>query len=400
MIGGNGDDRFIVDDAADSARETSFTGGIDSVESSVSYSLAGQYLENLTLLGTAAIGTGNKFANVINGNSANNVLDGGAGADTLTGGGGNDRYYIDDSGDRAIESLPGTNDPGGLDTVYSSVSYGIAGQFIEGLRLTGTDAINATGNGLDNEIAGNSAANVLDGGTGTDTLIGGGGDDRYFTRVGYGNASGVNEHDVVIEEDGEGTDTVEAMSGGAVLSDHVENLVLHSWGDGYGNALANHMTGSAEQNRLDGGAGDDTLLGGGGLDLLSGDAGEDTIDGGEGNDRIYAQGGGDDILIGGAGLDKFYQSTTAGGVDSILDFTPGEDKILINTTHYHASLLRSFSAGNFREGTEAQDSDDRILYDRPTGRIFFDADGAGGAAAVFFAEVRDWTLLTHADFLG
>ena len=45
--------------------------------------------------------------------------------------------------------------------------------------LTGTSAINGTGNTLNNTLTGNSAANTLSGGTGADTLIGGAGNDTY-----------------------------------------------------------------------------------------------------------------------------------------------------------------------------------------------------------------------------
>ena len=48
---------------------------------------------------------------------------------------------------------------------------------IENLTLTGTGAINATGNALNNVLIGNSGANVLTGGAGADTLDGGGGVD-------------------------------------------------------------------------------------------------------------------------------------------------------------------------------------------------------------------------------
>ena len=91
MIGGDGDDTYYVDDAGDRATETSATGGIDGVRSSVSFTLGG-FVENLTLIGSDIIdGAGNTLANTITGNGAANVLAGLAGDDSLAGAAGGDR---------------------------------------------------------------------------------------------------------------------------------------------------------------------------------------------------------------------------------------------------------------------------------------------------------------------
>ena len=71
---------------------------------------------------------------------------------------------------------------------------------MENLTLTGTAAINGTGNTLNNVLTGNSGNNVLDGGAGNDTMIGGLGNDTYVV-----NAAG----DVVTEAPAPGTDTVQ-----------------------------------------------------------------------------------------------------------------------------------------------------------------------------------------------
>jgi Ca2+-binding RTX toxin-like protein len=103
-----------------------------------------------------------------------NVLIGGAGADKMFGGLGDDFYYVDNAGDTVVESGDATL--GGTDTVNSTISYTL-GNYVEKLTLSGTTAINGTGNALANTIIGNAAANVLSGGDGADTLVGGLGKD-------------------------------------------------------------------------------------------------------------------------------------------------------------------------------------------------------------------------------
>src|SRR5439155_4350277 len=103
----------------------------------------------------------------------------------------------------------------GYDTVESSISYTLPAN-VEQLVLTGSDAINGTGNTLGNTLVGNSAANVLDGAGGADAMLGGAGDDTYIVN---------STADAVIENAGEGLDTVRS-SVSFVLPANVENLVL------------------------------------------------------------------------------------------------------------------------------------------------------------------------------
>ncbi len=88
MDGGEGDDIYIVEDANDLIIERA-NGGLDTVRSTVSHTLANQ-VENLNLLGTAVEGIGNRFTNLIQGNNAGNLLAGLEGHDTLFGYGGSD----------------------------------------------------------------------------------------------------------------------------------------------------------------------------------------------------------------------------------------------------------------------------------------------------------------------
>ncbi|CAI8700967.1 hypothetical protein [Pseudomonas serbica] len=172
MVGGLGSDTYYVDNTSDVVSETSASGGIDTVISSVSRTL-GNYQENLSLSGTAAInGIGNSLANTLKGNGAANVLNGGLGADTMVGGLGNDTYYVDNASDVVSE----TSASGGIDTVISSLTRTLS-TYQENLSLSGIAAINGIGNSLANTLKGNSAANVLNGGAGDDMLSGGAGND-------------------------------------------------------------------------------------------------------------------------------------------------------------------------------------------------------------------------------
>jgi len=174
MEGGEGADTYYVDNAGDVVIEANVT-GVDTVNASVTFSLAGQYVENLVLTGLGDInGTGNSLANRLTGNAGANDLDGAAGADTMTGGLGDDDYYVDNVGDRVVETQNQ-----GLDRVYSSVTFSLAGQHVERLALTGSASINGTGNSLDNRLVGNAGANVLDGGGGNDRIAGGAGADTF-----------------------------------------------------------------------------------------------------------------------------------------------------------------------------------------------------------------------------
>jgi len=172
MTGGLGNDTYTVDNVGDVVIETpALATEIDKVNSSISYTLKAN-VENLTLTGTAANGTGNALNNILTGNSGANLLNGGAGADKLIGGLGNDVYVLDDAGDVVIETSTLATE---IDMVKSSISYTLKAN-VENLNLTGT-AANGIGNGLNNILTGNTAANKLSGLEGNDSLYGGAGND-------------------------------------------------------------------------------------------------------------------------------------------------------------------------------------------------------------------------------
>ena len=267
----------------------------------------------------------------------NDTLDGGAGVDMLRGGAGDDLYVADSAADVLTE-----NANEGTDTIRSSVSLALAANF-ENLELTGSSAINATGNAVANILTGNAGANQINGAAGADTMRGGAGNDTYNVE---------NSGDVVSEVLNSGTDAVQS-SVSHILSADVENLTLTGTApiDGTGNALANAITGNSAANRISAGAGNDTLDGGAGVDSLIGGAGIDSLNGGAGNDTMagcfFGANGGrseTDTLVGGVGNDifqlgyssgRFYDDgnkKNAGRTDYVLitDFTVGQDKLQLD----------------------------------------------------------------------
>jgi Ca2+-binding RTX toxin-like protein len=333
MIGGAGNDIYVVDTTGEVIVE--LTGeGTDTVQSGVSLTLAAN-VENLTLLGTATIsGTGNAMDNLLTGNSGNNTLNGGAGADTLIGGLGNDSYYVDSAGDIVTEALDE-----GTDRVIASISYTL-GKNLENLTLTGTEAIDGTGNAQNNVIVGNSAGNVLSGlggndslsgGIGSDTLFGGEGNDTLNGSAGDDSMTGGlgndsyyvdNAGDVVTEALDEGTDRVIA-SISYTLGEHLENLTLTGTEaiDGTGNELNNVIVGNSAGN---------VLRGLGGNDSLSGGIGSDTLFGGEGNDTLNGSAG-DDSMTGGLGNDSYYVDSAGDVVTEALD--EGTDRVIASISY-------------------------------------------------------------------
>jgi Ca2+-binding RTX toxin-like protein len=330
MAGGAGNDTYVVDAVGDSVTE-SVGEGTDIVQSSITWALAAN-VENLTLTGTAALnGTGNALANTLVGNAGANLLDGGTGADTLRGGAGNDTYVVDATTDVVAE-----NSNEGLDVVQSSVTWTL-GTNVENLTLTGTGAVNGSGNTLANTLVGNVANNLLNGGAGADTMRGGAGNDTYVVD---------STADVITEAANEGADLVQA-SVTWTLGANVEELTITGVGvvDGLGNALSNSLVGNAAANVLSGLDGNDMSWGAAGNDTLNGGNGNDALQAGDGNDSITDAAGnnlldgglGTDTLTGAAGREFFVggkgdDTISAGSGADVFAFNKGDGKDTLAAT--------------------------------------------------------------------
>ena len=128
---------------------------------------------------------------------------------------------------------------------------------------------------------------------------------------------------------------------------------------------------------------------------------KDKINLDKGNDVLNG-GGGNDILKGGKGKDTFVFDTAlgAGNVDKIKDFKPKDDTIKLSLSVFTELSAGKLDGSAFTKGSAASDANDRIIYDKKTGALSYDADGSGSeAAAVQFAKVGKKVDLGADDFL-
>jgi len=225
-----------------------------------------------------------------------------------------------------------------------------------------TNAINLTGNELDNVLRGNNGANVVVGGGGRDVMVGYAGNDVYLVD---------SANDGVFDFAGEGFDVVYTRSDYALgASSEVEILSTEHWAgtaaiDLYGNGFTNTLQGNAGANLLNGG-------------------------------------GGNDYLYGFGGDDRFAFTTALNAstnVDVLADFDPADDMILLGQSVFSALPAGALAAGAFTVGSAATAADHRIVYNSDAGALYYDADGSGAGAAVLFAYVAPGLEdLSHLNF--
>jgi Ca2+-binding RTX toxin-like protein len=317
--------------------------------------------------GSGSHAEGDTYSGIENviGSRVSDIFLGNGAANTFRGGDGNDVYHVG-AGDVVVE---GVNE--GNDKVVTDANFTL-GANVEILEGTGAGALVLTGNGLSNTITGNAAGNWIDGGAGADTMAGGAGDDTYVID---------NAGDRIV--DGQGNDSV-------VLTVSYDLALLPS--------SVKNIT-AAEGLVLD-------LTGTNGANVLMGNAAANTLKGQGGNDTIYGKAA-NDKLYGGTGKDVFVFDTAlhkTRNVDRIYDYKSKDDSVWLDNKVFTklgsgtASRPKKFKADMFTEGKKAQDREDRIVYDKKTGALYYDKDGTGGSAQVKIATLSNKTTLKFDDF--
>lgn len=362
----------------------------------------------------------------INGGVGDDTLVGGAGRDVLTGDAGLDWASYEDATAAVI-----------VDVATPSANFG----FARGDSFNSIE--NFLGSNFNDILRGAETANILSGGRGHDVITGRGGDDSLIGGRGQDTFDGGLGSDWVSYEtarEGLTVDLAPAIRSdprpilSGMTSPDIIDLWIHPGMRLTGRyallqelvPTEHHLRDNGQAIALpidwiqvflsqldgrDGGApvdpnsgdaeGDafvsiENIRGSAFADDLRGDSNANAIDGGAGRDVLTGRGGADS-LTGGTGNDRFVLEAKAAVADRIEDFASG-DKIAISGAG--AALGSGALAGSaFVLGTDASDAGDRLIYDRATGRLWFDADGAGGTAKVLMATLANNAELSAADFL-
>jgi uncharacterized delta-60 repeat protein len=292
----------------------------------------------------------------------------------------------------------------GLDNIYeltvtatnSKTGYSVSAELFTGIVFT--PLLGGEANDL---IKGGKTWDTLDGLGGDDKLTGGNGLDTFIVSAGRDTITDFNQ----LGKDVWGMEVLQVLigaeaianvrlpwmatassynSGTATLLSSGQDIDLSAINEGKGWTLTNKGKGVL----FIGSQFDDVLVGATGVDNFYGNAGNDLLVGGKGSD----------FLTGGEGEDTFRLSGDT-KTDHITDFWSGEDRIELDNLVFKAMLTEGqLAAVQFAQGTVATTATQRILYDQPTGNLWYDVDGSGKKAAVLMAVLDNQVEIAHTDF--
>ncbi len=448
LIGGQGPDKFYAStglDAIDGGAGddilflTRDTGAITNAQLAnietvsavdaqhgISINLSAQN-ERLTINGSAYSDflTGGIGYDVINAGMGDDTINGFVAPDTIDGGAGLDLLVLSASStslntatDNQLKNVEAVSAASAL----TGVNINLANQ-TEGFQITGTNSSDTLKGGSgDDTIFSTLGIDYIDGGKGFDTLK---------LNSSNANINGASDAQIANVEAVSAADAKASVS--IILNNQTEAFFIT------GGKFADILTGTAQSDTFVGFLGSDTINGGGGLDVISltatstdlnaatnsqitniekitatsaidavkidlsvqleafqilGSAFADTLTGGSGADKITGGDGADHFI--------FNQIPSSRTFDTILDFTPGVDKLDFAKTAFKGldplgglpeALLWVSSTD-----TSAHDADDRIIYNTTTGTLFYDSDGLNGSAAIQIATLGTKPFISFSDF--
>jgi Ca2+-binding RTX toxin-like protein len=383
LAGRKGNDTYVVRTTEATIVELEDEGLDTVVAEGLSFSLATLiHVENLRLTGSGDFtATGNDRDNLIEGNGDDNVLNGGAGADTLSGGAGNDTLDGGDGADVALFS--------GVRADYRIDANG-DGTFTVASGSEGTDLVRniriATFSDQTVTLNTTPTAIALSNATVTENA-------PAFTQVGRLTATDADGDAVGFSLAANPDGAFAIANGYLVLARPLDFEAKAQYAvsvkatDASGAETVQSFTVTATDvaEHL----------------VLRGTSGANVLVGGTGNDTLYG-GAGKDVLTGSTGADVFVFDTkpnTRTNVDTITDFSHADDTIWLKKSAFTKLAKKgALAAKAFYVGSKAHDADDRIVYNKKAGVLYYDEDGSGAHAAVQIAKLAAKPTLFKADF--
>lgn len=326
------------------------------------------------------------------------------------------------------------NFSGNNKTVITDATTGAGAVYIDFIGLFGTGPNTVTlKNAEVGVIRGGSSSDTVSVGYYANSIILGRGNDKFsltgagevsFVDMGRGNDTvNIGGGYIMAVDMGRGNDTVTVGAGSYGIiafgrdADTIKFAANASYGEivNGGEGISDDLAGAKDFDTLDFSAFTRALT----VDLAGGQAsaegfgtqirGFEKVIGGTGADKIIGTDdadtfdgrGGNDILTGGKGKDIFIFAAKLGStnIDTIDDYSVTDDTMLLDDDVFSAvGAVGDLAAGAFFIGTKAHDTSDRIIYDKTSGKLWYDADGTGATVAVQFAKLDPGLSLTAADF--
>jgi Ca2+-binding RTX toxin-like protein len=403
LEGGYGDDSLDGGAGNNTAHYSSFLGAWVDLSKSGSQSTGGYGTDTLIDIDNLEGGSG---ADTFIGNHEDNRLVGSSGNDTLTGGGGNDTLDGGSGQDMAVfagasADYTRANNPDGSVTFTDRQAGRDGADTLRDVRLVKfSDKIVALTNSNPTNVVLSSTTAFEDKAVGTilGTLAGSDPDGDALTYSLVSNPGGF----FGLNGSGTGLVLLKAL-------DHetaAQHAIMVQAEDKYGGVLTKTFTitvlnvletnplvryGTSKGEQVVGESGNDRLFGLSGNEQLFGQIGNDKLTGGKGNDT----------LVGGAGKDVFVfdqKPSVKSNLDYIQDFNPKDDIIHLSRKFFTKLSKGTLSSKAFVTGNQFKDEDDRILYYKQGGALFYDRDGSGSAKAIQFANLAKGLKISHKDF--
>ncbi|MGO4572982.1 hypothetical protein [Microvirga sp. 2TAF3] len=138
--------------------------------------------------------------------------------------------------------------------------------------------------------------------------------------------------------------------------------------------------------------------------VFVGSAKNDTIIGTSGN-NVLKGGSGRDTLTGGMGRDTFVFDVKASktNLNKVTDFNVKDDTIWLENKYFKVGKGTEakpvkLNGKLFWTGDKAHDKDDRIIFNKKSGVLYYDSDGTGKAKQIEIAILKKGLKMTYHDF--